>query len=461
MRDREASWTRLRRDLDRSLFPPSPAPHRRTSAWEAALGAAGFLVLAVVLQLFRLGPTDAVNTVWAEDGPFFLAQAADGGFPDNLTTTYAGYLVVAQRLIGELGALVPLENASVAIALGACAVVAASGLAVWVASAGHISSPYLRGLLATLTVLCPVASLEAMASGTYVSWYMTFAVFWLLLWRPRSDWGAVLGGLFIVLAGLSGPGTFFFLPLALLRAATIRDRRDGILVGSFALAFAIQLPATLLSDENAVDPGWSRDIGTAYLQRVLNGAVLGEELGGRAWGRLGWPFLVALSLAFAGLIAWLAARATAGRLLAALAIVTSVGMFVLSAYQRAIGTGLMWQEGAFLGVGGRYAIVPALLLISAVVVLVDARTRSSASRQGVLPAGGTAAVLTLALVTSFWVGNREIRGSLTWEEGLRAAAAECRKGGMPLVAVYTSPPGMTATLYCEQVESAVGSSAAR
>lgn len=463
MRDRAGSARRrLERDLNRSLFPPSPESTWKGNRWETALVVVGFLVLAVVLQLFRVGPSEATSTVWAEDGPFFLAGAVNEGFFDMLTSTYAGYLVVAQRLIGELGALVPLGDASVAIALGGCAVVAASGLAVWVGSAGHISSPALRGLLTALTVLCPVASLEAVASGTYVSWYMTFAVFWLLLWRPRSDWGAILGGLFIFIAGLSGPGTFFFVPLALLRAVAIRDRRDGILVGAFALAFAIQLPATLLSDEHVSDPAWTKNIATAYLQRVLDGAVLGEELGGRAWGRFGWPFLAALALAFTGLIAWLAARATSGRLLAAIAILTSGAMFVLSAYQRALGTALMWPEGAWLGVGGRYAIVPALLLVSALLVLVDGRLRSSAKgwRDLWLPVGA-AAVLALALVTSFWVGDRNIRGSVDWDASLRAAAAECRKKDLPLVAVYTSPPGVTAPLYCEKVEGAFESSGAR
>ncbi len=70
---------------------------------------------------------------------------------------------------------------------------AVSGLAVWVASAGHIRSPYLRLALAAATVLAPVSGLESTDSGSYASWYLLFASFWLLLWRPRTDWGAALG----------------------------------------------------------------------------------------------------------------------------------------------------------------------------------------------------------------------------------------------------------------------------
>ena len=88
--------------------------------------------------------------------------------------------------------------------------VALSGLAVWFATAGQIHSPYLRALLVALMVLCPVSSIEAVASPTNVAWYTAFAVFWLLFWRPVTTWGACLGGLLILATGLSTPVTLFF-----------------------------------------------------------------------------------------------------------------------------------------------------------------------------------------------------------------------------------------------------------
>ena len=93
MRDRAGSARRrLGRDFNRSLFPPSPDPIWRGSRWEAVPVVVGFFVLAVILQLFRVGPSEATSTVWAEDGPFFLAGAVNEGFFDTLTQTYAGYL---------------------------------------------------------------------------------------------------------------------------------------------------------------------------------------------------------------------------------------------------------------------------------------------------------------------------------------------------------------------------------
>ena len=451
---------RLRGQLDSTLFLSAPPSRNSLASWEKAAILLSFLALGVVLQLFRLGPSNAFHSVWAEDGPVFLQGAMTHGFLDSLTSTYAGYLVVVQRLIGEVGDLAPLRDAPAAISLTSAFVVALSGVVVWVASAGHIRNPYLRGTLVALTVLSPVASLEALASGTYVSWYMGFGVFWLLLWRPRTTWGAALGGLFILATGLSSPAIVFFLPLAALRAVAIRDRRDALLVGSFALAAAIQLPVTALSDETGPTPTWTVDILTTFLQRVVDGSVLGEALGGTAWEQFGWAFLIAISLATALYLLLAASRATSGRLLAAIAVATAIAMFVVSAYQRAVGTAMMWPAGLHHGLGGRYAIIPSLLLISAAFILLEGR-RTRRRPYGLSPlALATVAVLGVALASSFDVRDSSARGTPAWDASLEASAAGCRAQSLTEAAVAISPPGWGMTISCERLESTYGAPAA-
>ena len=46
------------------------------------------------MQLLRLGPSDALNSLWAEDGPFFLGEAMGRDFFHVVTTTHGEYLVV-------------------------------------------------------------------------------------------------------------------------------------------------------------------------------------------------------------------------------------------------------------------------------------------------------------------------------------------------------------------------------
>lgn len=459
MRGRAVTLTRrLRANLDQSLFLPSPPAALRVKGWEGAVVVASFLALAAALQFFRVGPSSAINSLWAEDGPVFLSGALTHGIIDNVTTPYAEYLVVIQRLLGEVGAAVPLHDAPLAMNLAAVLFVSACGLAVWVASAAHIRSPYLRALLVGLTVLCPVSSIEAVVSATNASWYGAFAVFWLLLWRSAATWGACLGGLLILITGLSTPALFFFVPLAALRAIAIRDRRDALIVGAFALALAIQLPVTALSNEHVTDPAFTVNTLTTFLQRVVDGSIFGLELGGSLWADMGWPFLIAITVALTVYLIALVLRASRSRLFAVLAIITGVGMFLASAYERALGDVMIWPEGFHNSIGGRYGIVPVLLLISAALALLDSRLRRGRGRP--VLAVATAVVLLVALVTSFDVSVGSGRGGPQWGDSLDEAAAACRAEHLAEAPVFVAPAGWSMPISCDRLESATGSAPA-
>ena len=457
MRGRAVTLTRRLRDgLDRSLFLPSPPEGLRFRGWEGAFVLAALLVLLSAIQLLRAGPSESLHGLWAEDGPIYLNGALNHGFFDNVTTPYAEYLVVIPRLIGEVGAAVPLRDAPVAMNVAAILVVSLSVLAIWFASAGHIRSHHLRALLLAVAIAPAVSGTETVVTATNAPWTTSFVVFWLLLWRPVATWSACLGALLVLATGLSSPTIFFFVPLAALRAIAIRDRRDALIVGAFGLALAIQLPVTASSSEHVADPTWTVNILTTFLQRIVDGSVLGLELGSEAWASWGWPFLIAITIGLTVYFAWLALRVSSGRLLAAIAIATAVAMFLGSAYKRALGDVMVWPVGAGNVLGARYAVVPALLLISAALVLLDARVRSAGGRPW--PAIATAAVLLVAIGTSFDVS--EGREMPPWGESLRKAAAACRSEGLTEAPIEISPPGMTVTITCDHLESATGSAPA-
>jgi hypothetical protein len=440
---------RLREGLDRSLFPAAPRDRLRVSGWEAAVLIGGFLVLAAALQFFRAGPTASSKALFAEDGPIYLGGALTHGFFDSLTTPYAEYLVVLPRLLGEIATIPPLRFAPETMNVEAVLLVGISGLTVWVASAGLVRNSYLRALLVALILVPPAGGLETVVSATNVAWYTSFAVFWLLLWRPAADWSAGLGALLILATGLSSPTIFFFVPLAILRAIAIRDRRDALLVGAFGLALAIQLPVTASSTEQVAEPLWTGNILTTFLQRVVNGSALGLELGGKAWADWGWPFLVAISIAVAAVLIALAVRATSGHLFALIAVVTAVVMFLASGYQRALGDVMVWPEGTFNGLGGRYAIIPTLLIVSAAIVLIDSRIQSGG--KDLWPAIALGGVMVIAMVTSF--GGDAHREMPSWRTSLEAGAAECRKGDISEATVFITPEGWTMTIPCQRLES--------
>lgn len=446
----------MRQTIRRYLFLAPPADRHQGGRGQVVLLVILLLALAALLQLLRLGLGNALESLWAEDGSILLQGAFEHGFIDALRTPYAGYLILVPRLIGEVGAAVPLREAAAAMVIASTLVVAICGLVVWVAAAGHIRNPYLRGALVALTVLSPVASLESIGAGSYVLWYMLFASFWVLLWTPRTTAGAVLGGLFVLATGLSTPGLWFFAPLAGLRLLAARDRRDAAILAGYAIGAAVQIPVLASNSENAVDPQWTNDIWTSYLQRVLDGGLLGERLGGIGWEQLGWVLLIALLAAALAALAFVAWRSSAQvRSFVAIATGTSLLMFVASVYQRAVGGQVMWPADTYFGNAGRYAIVPALLLASAALVAIDRWPRPLPGPRH-LPWAGLAAVAiaALAIGSSFHVAESNVRGTPHWSESIDSAAASCRKEDTETAPVNISPPGYALFVSCETLSDA-------
>lgn len=451
----------LRRHLHRSLFTEGPDPTGGLDRVGLTIVVVAFLAIATILQMLRIGPGNAIHSLWAEDGPIFYSGALHLGFFANVFETYAGYLVVVPRLIGEVGAAVPLADGPAAMAITSGIVVGVCGIVVWVAAGSTIRNPWLRGTLALLTVLAPTASLESVDSGTYVLWFMLFASFWVLLWRPRTTTGAVLGGVFILLTALSTPEIWFFAPLALLRLIALRDRRDALILGGWVVGSVAQVPAYLFSNEPQIEPLWSHTIWTAFLQRVLDGAALGEELGGIGWDGLGWALLIFLLVFTAvGLAIGLRRVEARARWLAGLGILIAVVMFVFSVYQRAVGPQMAWPTDAHFGDGGRYTIVPALLLVAIALALIDQLLRRPRDewlpRLGPWLAGLAILILAVGAAFSFDVGGGAVRGSPRWHEALEAGARRCEESpGLAEVSVRTSPPGYGVNVACAEVVDAV------
>jgi hypothetical protein len=451
----------LRWHLDRAVFTDGPDPTGGLDRVSLTIVIVAVLVIATILQMLRVGAGDAVHSMWAEDGAIFFSGALHNGFFSNLFETYAGYLVVVPRLVGAVGAAVPLKDAPVAMAVVSGLIVGVCGIVVWAASGSMIRNPYLRGTLALLTVLAPTASLESIDSGTYVLWFMLFASFWVLMWRPRTTTGAVLGGLFIMLTGLSSPEIWFFAPVALLRLIALRDRRDALVLGGWVIGAAAQIPAYAFSNEPQVEALWSRHIWTALLQRVLDGAALGERLGGVGWDGLGWGLLIFLLVfTVVGLTLGLRRVEARTRWLAGLGILIAVTMFCLSVYQRAVGPQMYWPPNIHFGNAGRYTIVPALLLVSIALAMLDQLLRRP--RDEWLPrlspwlAGLTVAGLLIGLAFSFDVSESIVRGTPHWSQAIDAGAKECQATpGLTEVSVPTSPPGFGLYVPCgEAVEAA-------
>jgi hypothetical protein len=146
------------------------------------------------------------------------------------------------------------------------------------------------------------------------------------------------------------------------------------------------------------------------------------------------------------------ARSASNRVFAAIAIATSVVMFLASGYTRALGDVMVWHTGVYNNFGGRYAIVPTLLLISAALALIDGHYRSSEKRFPVL-AIAAATVLLASIVTSFDVRGEIGRSGTRWDKSLRTSTAKCEAKHLTEAPVETSPEGWAVNVSCEDLTS--------
>ena len=448
-----AAW---RDRIGPELFPAPPAEAQGRSRGRSALLLAGLVLLGAFLVVARLGP-GTFERVWAEDGPIYLAQAIGHGFWHTIFLPYAGYLVVVPRLIGAAAAtLLPLQwAATVVVALAALAT-ALCGVAVWFGSAGQVPDRRLRAGLVIAATLAAAAGQETLDSAAYVPWFMLFATFWLLFLWPRTTAGAGAAGAFALLTGLSTPGVWFFAPVAILRALSGPTRKAWIVLAGYAAGALVQIPVLLTHDQEA--SLWSGHIWTAYLQRVVDGGLLGQRLGGQLWEKLGWAFVIALALvAIVGLVLALR-RAPRGSLWCVLALLgTSLSMFVVSVYQRGFAAEIFWRGGVATGLASRYVLVPAVLLVSAVVVAVSGALRGAWGRA--LPAAtatrivaATVAALVVVVAISFDMSYTS-GGVPAWRDALRQAADKCVAEGNEVAGIPTEPVPYGVVTPCTEAES--------
>jgi hypothetical protein len=444
--------SKAREWLDSRLFRDHEPAARPTP--RSLLAGLGLALAGILLILLRLGWSGPLDAVWVEDGGIFLNDALHRGFLDALTTTYADYLHVVPRLLAELVALAPLEWAPELFSLFGGAVVVLCAFVVWWASAGHFTDRRLRALLAALVVLVPVAGYESLANLAYLSWFLLFASFWVLLWRPASLAAAIAGGVFLALTLMTAPQGLFLLPLVVARAFAWRDRRDGALIAGYAIGAAVQTVAVLTDDSpSPVTPDWDWALIPVYLLRIVGGALFGQYGDAGIWIVVGKPYFALLVIAFAALVAIAVVRRSApNRALAAFAIALSVTLFLFTGYQRDLAETMNWPADDASTTGARHTIVPVLLLISVLLLQLQARPPSlSELNWRRLRLAGLAAVVLVAL-SAFYVAN-DYRFNPTWSAELTQASAECASDAGMSVPVPVAPgEPWIAWLPCERLE---------
>jgi hypothetical protein len=360
-------------------------------------------------MLVRVGGRPVWETVYAEDPGIYLPWAL--GHPWHLLESYAGYLQLIPRMIGQAAALLPIRDASVPFAVGGALVASGCALFTYHASAGQVSFRWLRALLGLSVLLLPVAQLEIADTGVNSIWYLLAALFWAALWRPRSRAGATVAGVVAFAAAASTSLGLVFAPLFLARAIAVprRIREHAATIG-WGLGSLLQLGVIATSHQSRFSPRNPFNAVQFYTHDVVLPAlgwhvswVLRDTVG-LAVGSV----LVGLVIA-AVLAAGLVMRASRCTVFILTAVVTGLVFAGISALLAWGGPGL--PVTIDVEHGARYSTLPILLLDAALIVVADTWARRWWPRpKAVVAVAALAAVLAVGWVTDFRYTVRRVSG---------------------------------------------------
>lgn len=417
--------------LDRSavaerLLPLAHSGSVRRLAWVAA-GAA--VLTGTVVSLLRQPGPGALDTIWDEDGRIFLADAKTSPIAAAFAKAYEGYYHAVPRLLAEVAAVFPADDAAAVLAILAAVTTALLAIFVYVAARAHLPNVPMRLLASVPVVVAPLAQNEVPNTICNLHWPLLYVTFWALLWTPTRRVGKIVAVLVVALTAASDLMAVVLLPAALVRLYLQRSRQSLALAGALLAAAAIQLGGLLLNHnprdiaQPRLNLGWAI---ASYVLRAVPQVILGARfLDGkpRSGGYLLLVGVAWLVVICAVIVAW--RRRQARWPLAAAMFLQSVVLY----------SALVMAGGLAVP---RYAFAPGLMVMVGLAALVHPRPGSVRGRKGSAAAMALVALVGLVCAINLRVDNPRAAGP-SWQDSLRTARTACI--GQPATA--TVPVGVS------------------
>lgn len=443
--------------LAENLFPLAPP-----SRVQPVLGAVGYLAAFVgttALSLARQSGLAATRTVWAEDGNVFYLQAVRFSFWHTMWAPYNGYVQVVPRLLAQVAAHGPASSASETMAVAGAMTLAGVVCCVFHMSRGLVPQVPLRLGLAASIVLLPIATAELLDNLVNTPWWLFYAGFWAVLWRPRTRTGQVAAAVVAFLATASDPLAGLALGVAALRWAALRGstenswRQHTAALGSL-VALGYQLLARIGGAGSAPSQRTTAGLWHTLAVRVGLGLVAGAR--GTDWiNNRSQTVAVVLGACVLGAVVVLAVLARQALVFTLVALVYGLVCFVVPVWAR--GVSLVMAQSP-TSTGSRYAAVPLLAIGSALFVIASrwpqphARARPLTLGRVRAPRNVLPAVVLAAVLAPWWVADfRDANARTTgpqWPAQVKAAAPLCLAHPSEQFTVHIDPAPWFTDLPC-------------
>ena len=423
------------------LFPAELETRRRFPVVVIVLAYLLMIAVGAGALLLRQAGEPSWNTIWGEDGWLLLPGAISHPL-SAILRPYAGYVQVFPRLTADLIASLPFRDAAAGFAIAGAVVAAAIGAFAYKACSGHVRNRAMRLMLGASVVLLPTGILEVANSGINTPWYGLFALFWALIWRPRS-WAGMTVVAFIGLAVMSSQIVgALLLPLLIARLIALpRVREHAVTIGYIAGA-GFQV-AGVLQAKNPTQlshPGrdWS-----FVVRHMLDVAAGGQHFTVWLLHHAGHSLGTALLCAFvAAIFAWALVLGNARVRVFSVAVAGSAFLlsYLPALYRTKVTVPTTGPLGHLWVRGDRYTVTPILIIISAMIIIADAALSREGSRlfwrrRRLQVTSAAAACVLIACVIATWATDyRYIVARsyyASWSASVDYAAQSCAEGYHP------------------------------
>lgn len=227
------------------------------------------LTLGLALLFARAWPRLAYPEVWAEDGTQNLPGFFANGFGD-LFSPLNGYLVLVSKIISITAASLSITYYPLTSTILAWAV------ALFVFCLIAWSPLFLRGqLLLAIAYLLVPSNPEVYGLPLYTFWLVSVLLFILPFWDPNRPY-VLLRATITVIASLSSPACIIVVPLLVLRAIHLRERKGEVALALVAVVCAGLQAWTMLSFRGLVTTSVPYDTLELIIPRFLGSYLVGN-----------------------------------------------------------------------------------------------------------------------------------------------------------------------------------------
>ena len=339
--------------------------------------------IGTVVLLLRIGGIPAWDSVYAEDQGVWLPDAL--AHPWHLLVPFGGYEQFVPRLVGQLVSYLPLVDVAVGYALAGAGIAALCALFIYHAMDGWIRSPWLRALADAALILLPLAPIEIADSAVGSPWYVLAALFFALLWRPKTWAGMTAAALIAFAAASSEILAVVYAPLVLLRVVALPRWREHAVTAGWLAGLLVQLLVVMESYAQHTQrlgslAGPVRTLGFYFHNVVLRAFGWRVSLRLVEIAGLNGATVIVCAILVA-VFGW--ALVTGSRQVRVFVAVALIMGFVQTVFAATVVPYVIGQHFTYEFEGGsRYSTMPIMAMTAAAVVAVDAYLRRQAIAVG-------------------------------------------------------------------------------